>query len=67
MAKEREKVTPQQSKETLILPSRAPIRVGSNAVESNNSKKSSEEFVKALQKGAKENIFTPKPSGGDGE
>lgn len=56
------KVKPEEVIGTIPLPSRAPIEIDKNAVGNNKSTQTSEDFVRALEKAAKENVFSPSPS-----
>ena len=57
-----QKIKPQVASGTVNLPSQPPIEIGKDAVANNNSNKSSEEFVKALEEAAKDNVFIQEDS-----
>ncbi len=52
------KVTPQEVKGTISLPSMPPVHIGGSAVDNNGSIKTSAEFISSLKKAAKDEVFS---------
>ena len=63
MPDDNNKVKPEEVKGTITLPSQeTPFEIGKDAVENNKSTKTPEEFVRALEEAAKNDLFSPSPS-----
>lgn len=53
------KVKPEKVNGTVSLPNKPSIKISKQAVESNESKKTTEEFIESLKKASKKGLFPP--------